>query len=181
MQKQTKEMIALSVIVAVLTFSIMATIHYGSNTFSPVMQDGISFADNVNVYLNGVLVQTVHNSMTTASKPRLNDRVFNSSWTGAVWNYIAIGTGTDTGGNLDNTALVTELSRVLATFWRPAADQWGLNATFTFAGSYTITEAGTFNVASNGNLLFYVGTLSVAVTSSDTLTISWTGTTSGAT
>jgi hypothetical protein len=184
-QMKNDKIILTAIIVAfTITTIVLASVTYILVTaILPSNQEteksGIVLSDNVYIYKNGILVYESHNSMTTNAKPRLNDRVFNSSWTGAVWNYIAIGNGTDDGDNTNNTALIEELDRGVATFWRPASDEWGLNKTFTFAASYMIKEAGVFDAGSNGELLFYVGTLNVAVTSSDTLTVSWTGTTSG--
>lgn len=137
------------------------------------------YIGNVYFYRNGEYVGSQHNNLTSVGDDALNDRLFNSSWAGAVWNYIAIGTGTDDGNPLNNVALVTELDRQLAEFYKPADAQWGLNYTFTFAGSSTIKEAGILNAAASGLLAFYVGNLTVGVTSADTLKICWKGTTSG--
>ncbi len=140
---------------------------------------GINYSNVVSFYVNDDLVAQQHNSMTAGGKTAINDRLFSSGASTAVFDYIAIGTGTDDGDPTNNAALVTEIDRKQATYYVPGTGQWGLNYTFSFGGSYTIKEAGIFNASSGGALAFYIGNLSVAVTAADTLKISWTGTTSG--
>lgn len=139
----------------------------------------MDYAGNVYAYRNQELVYQGHNNMTDLGPTAVNQQLFDAGYTSAVWNYIAIGTGDGTATNKSRTALVTELDRKLATFYVPATGQFGLNYTFTFAGSSTIKEAGVFNASSSGHMLFYIWTLSIAVTSSDTLLICWKGTTTG--
>lgn len=176
--------------ISILLFAITVPIAYHYfftlyvNEHSNI-NDGLKSGGTVYVWKNNVYVGSwkfegaFKNNMTDSGKDDINDRLFNASWTGGVWKYIAIGTGTDDGDPHNNTALITEIDREIATYWKPAAGQWGLNYTFSFASSYTIKEAGILNNNSGGSLAFYVGDLNVAVTSSDTLKISWQGTTSG--
>ena len=143
------------------------------------VHDAVESGGIVYVFKNGEFVGSWENNMTDAGDDAINDRLFNSSWTGAVWNYIAIGTGDGSAENKSRTSLVTEIDRKQAEFYKPTDAQWGLNYTFSFAGDNTITEAGILNAAADGTMAFYVWTLSVSVTSTDTLKISWVGTTSG--
>lgn len=145
----------------------------------PVYVSDIKSGGVLKLWLNKQYIGEIKNNMTFAGDDAINNRLFNSTWLGAVWNYIAIGTGDGSGEGKARTSLVAELDRKQATFWKPGDAQWGLNATFTFTGSYTIREAGIFNAASGGVMAFYVWTLNVGVTSADTLKISWVGTTSG--
>jgi hypothetical protein len=59
---------------------------------------------------------------------------------------IAVGTGT-TGALVGNTALVTEVTRATATLTYEASYKAKFEYTFTFGGSYAITEAGLFDSA----------------------------------
>jgi len=121
--------------------------------------------------------QTIHNNLTT---PGVNEwmrhRLFNSSFTVGAAHYIAIGTGTDNGDPTDNTDLINQIDCKVATPWIPDSMKFGLNATFTFSGSYTITEAGVktgTGAYPNAYLIFYVNDLNVSVDQSWTLEICW--------
>jgi hypothetical protein len=139
--------------------------------------------NNVWFYKNGSLIYETHNSQTQNGTTYILWNTFNSSYTKVSWNYLAIGTGTDDGNPTNNAALITELDRQAATYYRPvsAYSQWGLNYTFSFAAPHTITEAGVLSAASNGILAFYIGNMTLAVTSADTLKICWKGSLSGST
>jgi hypothetical protein len=138
-----------------------------------------SYIGNVYAFKNDVLIDQEHNNMTNVGDDAINQRLFDTGYAGAVWKYIAIGTGDGSGTGKASTALATETDRQIGVYYVPADAQWGLNYTFSFASSVTIKEAGLFNASSTGNMAFYVWTLSVAVTSADTLKICWKGTTSG--
>lgn len=169
--------VAVAVLAYPLATRYVLTVHEGVGVKD---NGGIRYDNIVRMYKDDELVVEKHNSMTANGKTGINERLFTALST-APYNYIAIGTGTDDGDPTNNAALVTELTRAQATYYTPGTAQWGLNYTFTFSGSYTIKEAGIFNASSGGTLAFYIGNLSVAVTSADTLKISWTGTTSGST
>jgi len=172
---------------AIISIGIIATILFLfypiATHYTLIINERIAISDQtgntVSFYLNDKYIGTWHNNMTYVGDDAINARLFNSSWTGSFWNYIAIGTGDGASTNKSRTALVTEIDRQLATFYKPADAQWGLNYTFTFASSYTVKEAGILNAAASGTLAFYVWNLNIGVTSVDSLKISWQGTTNG--
>ena len=119
-----------------------------------------------------------HNNLTTTGRDDfIIQTLFNTSLNPA--KYIAIGNGTDNGDPHDNTALVNEIDRQLATFYVPQAGQAGLNATFTFTYPVNVTEAGVVNSASGGILVFYVNDWLLQCDPNTSLKISWIVTVSG--
>lgn len=99
----------------------------------------------------------------------------------AAFTYIALGTGT-TAAAAGDTALQTEIStngggranstasRVTTTVTNDTAQ---LQNTFTFTGSFAITESGVLNAASVGTLLARQVFSAVNVISGDNLQITW--------
>ena len=114
----------------------------------------------------------IHNNLTDVGRDEFIREVLgNQSLTPGKW--IAIGTGNDTDNDPhNNSALVAELDRKQAQYWEFDGG-YGLNATFTFSNSYTILEAGVFNAASGGILVFYVNDLLIGVNNGDSLEICW--------
>lgn len=176
-----KKLIYALAIVATLVIGIVLGIQMKTDYLQYVHESTVirEFNTNVYAYLNNNLVYSGHNNMTNIGDDSINAKLFNTSWSGATWSYIAIGTGDGSGSGKAATTLATELDRQNATVYKPADAQWGMNYTFTFVASSTIKEAGIFNAAAAGTMAFYIWTLSIAVTSVDTLTISWQGTTTG--
>ncbi len=108
-----------------------------------------------NVYRDGELLsrQVYHNVITDAGRTALRGHIGDTAV--AVWDYIAIGTGS--GGGTSSTTLVTEFDRQQGTY----ATVGSFNFTITYewpATSFdgdTITETGVFNAAAAGTLLNY--------------------------
>lgn len=101
-----------------------------------------------------------HNLITSAGKAGMASRC-NGDGSEALFNYLAVGTGT-TAANVSDTTLATEivdsgLARATATVSRTTTtvtnDTAKLSKTWTVTGSKAITEAGALNAASTGVLL----------------------------
>jgi len=107
------------------------------------------------VYRSGFLLsqEAHHNVITNAGRTALRGHIGDT--TVAVWDYIAIGTGT--GGGVGSTTLQTEYDRDQGTYG--TAGSYNFTITFEWgAGNFsgqTITECGVFNAAAAGTLLNY--------------------------
>jgi hypothetical protein len=113
--------------------------------------------------------RTIHNTVTTAGKNMIADRLLASPTLG-VPTHMAIGTGTP-GAN----ALGTELDRNALT------SKTRSNAVVTMVGDWAagdgtgaITEAGVFDASSSGNMHVSATFSVINKGASDTLSISWT-------
>lgn len=100
------------------------------------------------------------NLVTSAGKAGVASRI-NGDGSEAAFTYIAIGTGT-TAAAAGDTTLQTEITtnggqRAAATVSRTTTDVTNDTArmvkTFSFTGSFAVTEAGCLNAASSGTLL----------------------------
>ena len=118
------------------------------------------------------------NLVTTAGKAGVAGRI-GGSGSPAAFTYIAIGTGT-TAAAVGNTTLETEITtnggqRASATVSLVTTDTTNDTAravvTFTFTGSFAVTEAGLLNAASSGTLLNRNVFTAVNVVSGDTLQV----------
>lgn len=118
------------------------------------------------------------NLVTNAGLAGIASRI-NGDGSAAVFNYIAIGTGT-TAAAAGDTTLQTEITtnggeRASATVSRTTTtvtnDTARFVKTFTFTGSFAVTEAGVLNAASAGTLLNRQVFSAVNVVSSDTLQV----------
>lgn len=121
---------------------------------------------------------SVANLITSAGKAGLASRV-GGSGSEAAFTYIAIGTGT-TAANVADTTLQTEITtnggqRANSTASRTTTtvtnDTARLVNTFTFTGSFSVTEAGVLNASSAGTLLNRQVFTAVPVASGDSLQI----------
>lgn len=124
-----------------------------------------------NVYRDGELIsrQVYHNVITDAGRTALRGHIGDT--TVAVWDYIAIGTGT--GGGTGSTTLETEFDRQQGTY----ATAGSFNFTITYewpATSFdgdTITETGVLNAAAAGTLLNYDDSFSRTLELTDSLEV----------
>lgn len=114
-------------------------------------------------------VQEVYNTVTTAGKNMIADRLLASPTLG-VPTHMAIGTGT--GGT---TSLNTELDRNAFT------SKTRSNAVVTMVGDWAagdgtgaLTEAGIFDASSSGNMHTYTTFSVINKAAADALTITWT-------
>lgn len=122
----------------------------------------------------------ISNLVTNAGMAGVASRV-NGSGAEAAFTYIAIGTGTNAAAAGD-TALQTEITtnggqRASATVSRTTTDVTNDTATlvntFTFTGSFAVTESGVFNAASTGTMLARQVFSAINVVSGDSLQITW--------
>ena len=111
----------------------------------------------------------VHNTVTTAGKAGVADQVLASPSLGKI-THMAIGTGSPAsnalGSELDRNAFTskTRLSNVITVVGDWAAGD----------GTGAITEAGTFDASSSGNMWMSSSFSVVNKAAADTLTITWT-------
>lgn len=98
-----------------------------------------------------------------------------------VFDYIAIGTGTNAAAATDTT-LQTEITtnggaRAAATGTRVTTtvtnDTAQLVLTFTFTGAFAVTESGVFNDVTTGTMLCRQVFSAINVASSDSLQVTW--------
>jgi len=117
---------------------------------------------------------TIPNLVVDAGKAAVASRI-NGAGGEALFNYVAVGTGTTTPAATD-TALQTEVARQAATVSRVTTsvtnDTAKMETTFNFTASYAITEAGTFNASTGGTMLNRHTFSAINVNSGDALTIS---------
>lgn len=113
--------------------------------------------------------RSIHNTVTTAGKNMIADRLLASPTLG-VPTHMAIGTGTPSG-----TALGTELDRNALT------SKTRSNAVVTMVGDWAagdgtgaITEAGVFDASSTGNMHLSSSFSVINKASTDTLSVTWT-------
>lgn len=113
--------------------------------------------------------EVVHNTVTTAGKNMIADRLLASPTLGLP-THMAVGTGT--GGT---TSLTTETDRNALTSKNRS------NAVVTMVGDWAagdataaITEAGVFDASSSGNMHLYTSFSAINKGAADTLTITWT-------
>lgn len=118
------------------------------------------------------------NLITTAGKGGVASRI-NGSGSEAAFTYLAIGIGT-TAANVADTTLESEITtnggeRAAATASRVTTDTTNDTArlvkTWTFTGSFAVTEAGALNAASSGVLLNRQVFTAVNVVSGDSLQV----------
>ena len=122
--------------------------------------------------------RTVKNLVPTVGKAGLASRV-GGSGAEAVFDYIAVGTGT-TAAAAGDTTLQTELaasgltraqgtvSRVTTTTTNDTAQ---VTKTFTVTGTQAVTEAGVLNASSGGTLLSRTVFSAINVVNGDSLTV----------
>lgn len=122
----------------------------------------------------------ISNLVTNAGMAGVASRV-NGDGAEAAFTYIALGTGA-TAANAADTTLQTEITtnggqRAAATASRTttdvANDTATLVKTFTFTGSFAITESGVLNAAAAGVLLARQVFSAINVVSGDSLQVTW--------
>jgi hypothetical protein len=136
--------------------------------------EGITVVDNLRIQrwdYRGVLVEdfTLHNTVTTSGKNGAADQVL-ASPTLAKPAWMAIGTGTPAAN-----ALGTELDRnALTTKTRSGAVVTMVGDWFAGDGTGAITEAGTFDAATVGQMWTSASFSVVNKGALDTLQLTWT-------
>jgi hypothetical protein len=133
-------------------------------------------------FRNGELLETKHikNLVVSAGKAGVASRI-NGDGAEAVFNYIAIGTGTAAAAAGDTTigAEITTAGgqRATGTASRVqtsvANDTAQLLKSFSFTGSFAVTETGMLNASSAGTLLAHQVFSAINVVSGDSLQVTW--------
>ena len=96
--------------------------------------------------------ETIHNTVVNVGLNMVRDFLGDSA--GSAPKYMAVGTG-DTGEQATDTSLETEVTRELATIDIATNYICTYTKTFTFGGSYAITELGMFDSATaSGSSMF---------------------------
>lgn len=140
----------------------------------PEYEDDFRIEENFHLVLRGPdgeikEEREIHNTVTTAGKNGAADQIL-ASPTLAKPTHVAIGTGTPTG-----SALGTELDRNANTSKTRSGAVVTIVADWAAGdGTGAITEAGTFDAASTGNMWMSASFSVVNKGASDTLQISWT-------
>jgi len=124
----------------------------------------------VQIALNGVIVEEVDNLVVTAGKGYVADRMKNNS---TVMSHMAVGTGT-TAAAAGQTALVTEAGRVALASTGISGAVVTYTATFP-AGTATgaLTEAAVLNASSSGTMLCRTVFSAVNKGANDAMTLTW--------
>ncbi len=136
--------------------------------------DVLKFAWNMHLVLRDALgnikdERHIHNTVTTAGKNGAADQVLAAPTLGKP-THMGIGTGTPSG-----TALGTELDRNANTSKGRSGAVVTIVADWAAAdGTGAITEAGTFDASSAGNMWMSASFSVINKGASDTLSISWT-------
>lgn len=144
------------------------------------MKEQIEFKDNVIVRhysKDGEFLgeYTSHNQTQDA----VLDEVIDALDSGTCSDIITMGIGTGTGQNAAATALGSlssyETGAACSSTQAGDGESVEFSATFTAAGSWAIEEAGLSTAADCASgLMFYDDSISVSMTSGDTLQIDWT-------
>lgn len=147
--------------------------------------DGLRFMGYTHQVLKGAdgavkMDRYVPNLITTVGKAAVAGLIL-TDVAGTLFDYMAIGTGT-TAAAAGDTTLQTEITtnggaRVAGTGTRVTTtttnDTAQLVASWTFSGSFAITEAGILNASSSGTLLARQVFSAVNVVSGDSFQITW--------
>jgi len=131
---------------------------------------------------NGDVIEerTINNTIVNAGLAQVAGLLL-TDFGGTAFDYIAIGIGT-TGATVTDTTLESEIStgggeRGTAVGTRittsVANDTAQLVTTFTFTGSFAVTESGIFNDASAGTMLSRQTFGAINVSSGDSIEVTW--------
>lgn len=141
---------------------------------TPAIAEETQLEANVEITLRGPdgeikQQESIHNTVTTAGKNGAADQILASPSLGKP-THMAIGTGSPSG-----TALGTELDRnALTSKTRSSAVVTMVGDWAAGDGTGAITEAGTFDASSSGNMWMSASFSVVNKAAGDTLSISWT-------
>ena len=131
--------------------------------------DSTRLVGHLRIWLNGQLVRDIHNTITTAAKAGAADQVL-ASPTLAKPTHMAVGTSTPAAN-----ALGIELDRnILTSKTRSTNVVTMVGDWLAGDGTGAITEAGTFDDPTVGNMWMSSSFSVINKGASDTLSISWT-------
>lgn len=139
-----------------------------------MIKDQLDIVSNMHIVLrdeNGNIKDErhIHNTVTTAGKNGIADQILASPSLSKI-GWMAIGTGTPSG-----TALGTELDRnAFTSKTRSGAVVTVIGDWAAGDGTGAITEAGTFDASSTGNMWMSASFSVINKAAGDTLSITWT-------
>ena len=121
--------------------------------------------------INGEVVQEIPNLVVTSGKAYVTSRMKDT--TKGAMSHMAVGTS-NTAAAASDTTLGSEAGRVALTSSTVSSNTITYVATFAAGtGSGALTEAGTLNASSNGDLLCRTVFPVVNKGTSDSMTITW--------
>lgn len=127
---------------------------------------------HVTVAINGEVVQEIPNLVVTSGKAYVASRMKDT--TKGAMSHMAVGTS-NTAAAAGDTTLGSEAARVALTSSTVSGNTITYVATFAAGtGTGALTEAGTLNASSNGDLLCRTVFPVVNKAASDAMTITWT-------
>lgn len=153
---------------------------YQENTLARLIRKMGFALPKISLFGNYTDQMVVDNLVTNTGFAGVASRL-NGNGAEDVFDYIALGIGT-TAANVLDTALESEITtnggeRAQATATRETTDVTNdtavLTKTFTFTGSFAVTETGVLNAASEGTLLARQVFSAINVASGDSLQITW--------
>ena len=140
-----------------------------------MITDNLKMTGALTIAINNTIVQEVENTVVTAGKNWVADRMNNVN---TVMTHMANGSGTAT-VNVTDTTLGTELSRVTLTSTTVTNNAIAYVGTFPAGtGTGAVTEAGILDASSGGDMLCRTvfGVVNKGV--DDSMVITWTVTVS---
>ena len=136
-----------------------------------MINDNFKMTGALSIAINNQIVAEVDNTVVNAGKAWVAQRMNNVN---SVMTHMAIGTST-AAINLSQTTLTTEIARVSLTSTTVNANSIVYVGTFPAGtGTGAITEAGTFDASSGGDMLCRTVFPVVNKGANDSMVITWT-------
>jgi len=136
-----------------------------------MINDNFKMTGALSIAINNQIVAEVDNTVVNAGKAWVAQRMNNVN---SVMTHMAIGTST-AAINLSQTSLTTEIARVALTSATVNANSIVYVGTFPAGtGTGAITEAGTFDASSGGDMLCRTVFPVVNKGANDSMVITWT-------
>jgi len=136
-----------------------------------MINDNFTMTGALSIAINNKIVAEVPNTVVTGGKNWVAQRMNNVN---SVMTHMAIGTST-AAVNVSQTTLSTEIARVTLTSTTVSGNSIVYVGTFPAGtGTGAITEAGTFDASSGGDMLCRTVFTVVNKGANDSMTITWT-------
>ena len=136
-----------------------------------MINDNFTMTGALSIAINNKIVAEVPNTVVTGGKNWVAQRMNNVN---SVMTNMAIGTST-AAVNVSQTTLSTEIARVTLTSTTVSGNSIVYVGTFPAGtGTGAITEAGTFDASSGGDMLCRTVFTVVNKGANDSMTITWT-------
>ena len=136
-----------------------------------MLNDNFTMTGALSIAINNKIVAEVPNTVVTGGKNWVAQRMNNVN---SVMTHMAIGTST-AAVNVSQTTLSTEIARVTLTSTTVSGNSIVYVGTFPAGtGTGAITEAGTFDASSGGDMLCRTVFTVVNKGANDSMTITWT-------